>query len=417
MNSSACIPHKTKPWPTMPGQKFSDQNGRGPCASAHAGFSLVELMVAMVIGLLGIIVMMQLFSVFEGQKRTTTGGDDAISTGVISLDGLQRDLQKSGWGISAHRLIGCAASGLNVGIIPIPLAPVTIYPSAGLNVTIPTGFPAVPDPDPNTDVLLIVSGNGNGSVEGDVITLVVGSSYRVHTPTAFVTGDRVVAAPAVRTALPCNVNLSTVANNGVILTPVQVDFAFGAATDLLFNLGQRPTVRGYAVRGGNLTLCDFATIDCTIVGNWVPIAENVVSLRAQYGRDTTDVAPLPPARARMDGVVDLTDVWDQQIVDPVAFPVSTDASKNTVACAVLRNIAVRVVLVARSSQPERTLDWPARTLNVTPNPPLWIGSGGAPISLPSPDPTWPTWRDFRYKTFQTVVPLRNITSRGAVSEC
>ena len=52
-----------------------------------AGFSLVEVMVAMVIGLLGIIVMMQMFSVFEGQKRTTTGGDDANSSGAVSLYG------------------------------------------------------------------------------------------------------------------------------------------------------------------------------------------------------------------------------------------------------------------------------------------------------------------------------------------
>ena len=34
------------------------------------------------------------------------------------------------------------------------------------------------------------------------------------------------------------------------------------------------------------------------------------------------------------------------------------------------------------------------------------------FTLPSPDPSWPTWQDFRYKVFQTLVPLRNVTTQG-----
>ena len=51
-----------------------------PYSTMHrlsAGFSLVEIMIGMVIGMLGIIVMMQIFALSEGQKRTTTGGGDA----------------------------------------------------------------------------------------------------------------------------------------------------------------------------------------------------------------------------------------------------------------------------------------------------------------------------------------------------
>ena len=44
--------------------------------SRHAGFSLVELMVAVVIGLIGKLVMFQVFAVSEGQKRTTASGGD-----------------------------------------------------------------------------------------------------------------------------------------------------------------------------------------------------------------------------------------------------------------------------------------------------------------------------------------------------
>ena len=40
---------------------------------AMRGFSLVEIMVAMVIGLIAVIVIFQVFAVFERQKRTSTG--------------------------------------------------------------------------------------------------------------------------------------------------------------------------------------------------------------------------------------------------------------------------------------------------------------------------------------------------------
>ena len=49
-----------------------------------AGFSLVEIMVGLVIGMFSIIVMLQLFSLSEERKRTTTGGSDAMSEGDLS---------------------------------------------------------------------------------------------------------------------------------------------------------------------------------------------------------------------------------------------------------------------------------------------------------------------------------------------
>jgi type IV pilus assembly protein PilW len=41
-----------------------------------AGMSMVELMVAMVIGLLGVIVIFQVFALNEGVRRSTTSGSD-----------------------------------------------------------------------------------------------------------------------------------------------------------------------------------------------------------------------------------------------------------------------------------------------------------------------------------------------------
>ena len=49
------------------------------------GFSLVEILVGMVIGLFGIIIITQIFALAEGQKRTTTSGSDAQTNGNIAL--------------------------------------------------------------------------------------------------------------------------------------------------------------------------------------------------------------------------------------------------------------------------------------------------------------------------------------------
>ena len=400
------------------------QTPRKPRLALHAGFSLVEVMVAMVIGLLGIIVMMQVFSAVEKQKRTTTGGDDAINSGSIALYGVERDIRQSGWGINALPLIGCSVSGLAVGV-SIPLVPVTI------NSALITGQ------DDNTDTLLVISGNGNGTVEGDFIVSQGGDNFGVQTLKAFNPPDRVVATPSTRPA-PCSLASYTVApitGSTVALTTTITDPTV-MTNGKLYNLGANPFIRAYAIRNGTLTMCNYRTADCGAAANntdpaiWVPIANGVISLRAQYGRDT--------ATAAMDGIAD---VWDQAVAT-TATPVSTDGTKNTNACGLLRVSALRIALAARSNQPERTLDWPALTLHVTTpqtidvassttTPLPWAGSsqvaftinateaGNVQIVPASPDATatWPTWQDFRYKVFQTVVPLRNITSMGMVDGC
>jgi type IV pilus assembly protein PilW len=405
-------------WPRAPVEESINMACNTRRGGRAAGFSLVEVMVALVIGMLGIVVMMQMFSMFEGQKRTTTGGDDAINSGSLSLYGLQRDLQQAGWGTSAINIIGCNVSGLVAGGASIPFAPVTINPAG-----IPAG-------DTNTDTLLVVAGNGNGTVEGDVILSGAGTSYSVHTPTAFLLNDFVVAARQTRTAGACTLNATTIASvtsSTVTVSAAAASFTV-AASDRLFLLGANPVVRVYAIRNGSLTLCDWRVNDCGAAGNlgnaaiWTPLASNLVSLRAQYGRDT--------ATAGMDGVLD---VWSRTI-PTTAAPISTNAAKNMEACALARTLAVRVVLVARSSQPEKRLDGDLTgTAYVTPGAPLWAGNDSVAVAIDSaeagnvainlsqsifPVPTsWPMWQDFRYKVFQTIVPLRNITNQGVLEEC
>src|SRR5690606_9444250 len=100
----------------------------------------------------------------------------------------------------------------------------------------------------------------------------------------------------------------------------------------LFNLGRAPHIVAYAIRGGNLTVCDYLRNDCGLAADkdnaavWVPIGANIASLKARYGRDTS---------AARDGTVD---VFDQE----------TPAFQQDW----LRVRALRLALVARSAQYE-----------------------------------------------------------------
>ncbi|MEN9479754.1 MAG: hypothetical protein RLZZ298_1149 [Pseudomonadota bacterium] len=367
------------------------------------GFSLVELMVAMVIGLLSIIIMMQMLGKYEQQKRTTTSGDDSLSSGAIALSGLERDIRQAGLGFMSVQVIGCNITGLISGGAQFPLVPIMINPGGASWGD--TG-----------DTVLITSGNANGAGEGNLINSLPASAYDVQAPSMFVTGEKVFAAPENRLST-CLLDLQNVTDiqQSNIVVGTQYATMLGGR---LYSLGTKPSVTAYAVKNGNLAVCDHMANDCSTGGTWVPIADNVVSLQAQYGFDTN--VPL------MDGVID---VWDTTDASITSLGVPIGGPQYTNACQTLRMAAVRVALIARSSQPEKTPDWPNLNTHITPVAPTWLGSAASapsgapetltasPITVPVVSETWPTWQDFRYRVFETVIPLRNVTSQGVVSKC
>jgi type IV pilus assembly protein PilW len=378
-----------------------------------AGFGLVDILVGMFVAMLATLVVAQVFAVSEGQKRTITGGSDAQTVGSVALYGLERDIRQSGYGANATGLIGCDLQ-LRAGVILPALAPVTIN-----HASIPAG-------DANTDTLLVVYGNGNSPAEGDRITaqpLAAGSAaspdiYAVQTPASFAAGDRVVAAPRIRPS-PCGLALAQVASVGTgSAANVVVASGTGVANlagGVLYNLGPAPRVRAYAVRGGNLTVCDYLANDCGLAadtGNeavWVPIAAGIVSLRAQYGRDSS---------VPMDAAVDVYDAS----TPPLNVPAPSNPAL-TAQCGWARIPVLRLALVARSAQMEKeVVTTTARNSPAPANAPAWAGEAGSPIvaagAALGPDAAADEpWKHYRYKAFQTVVPVRNVAWLGVQAGC
>ena len=140
--------------------------------------------------------------------------------------------------------------------------------------------------------------------------------------------------------------------------------------------------RTYLVQNGNLVVRD-NNQPIVLDINPLVLVNGIVAIRAQYGRDTT----VPP-----DGFVDS---YDNNATAPTSLSTPAEiASRQT------EVVSIRLAVVARSGQQERenvspdpVILWSGGTLSTVP-----LGNGGA-LSLD---------RTYRYKVYQTIIPLRNV---------
>ncbi|RZL30387.1 MAG: hypothetical protein EOP35_23915, partial [Rubrivivax sp.] len=186
-------------------------------------------------------------------------------------------------------------------------------------------------------------------------------------------GDSVVATASSRST-PCVLTLTTLAA-APVGNAVSVSFGIaGAANGTLYNLGRTPRFVAYAVRSGSLTACDLQVQNCAVDApdNWTEVADNIVSLRAEYAINNSAIRNF--------------------IADSYGQTVPTAAFGAT--CSWSRVVGLRLVLVARSRQVEKeAVDAPA---------PTWSAGASTPITLKD------GWQNYRYKTFETTVPQRNL---------
>lgn len=336
------------------------------------GLSLIELLVGIVIGMLAIIIVMQTFRLSEGMRRTTNSNSDAQTVGSVAMSMLMVDLRQAGQGLGTANTLGCGFTLTN-GRTLTNLGPVVI------NAT------NVAAGDANTDTLLVIYGTGNGSPEGQRITGQTGSNeFNVTAPPAHKLNDYVVVTPESR-ASPCALVLDRV--NAVPTTTVMLTTgAAGMTNGVLYNLGQAVRVAAYRVSGRQLAMCDYMTQNCSSSdsSNWATIAEGVVSLRAQYAKDTS---------VTMDAAVD-ADGYNQ--TTPTTYCSGTAGWS--------RVMGLRLALVSRNGQFEKD--------EVTASVPSWTASADLPVVLSDSD-----WKHYRYKIFESTLSLRNMSWPGAISGC
>jgi type IV pilus assembly protein PilW len=368
----------------------------------QSGFTLVEILVGMVISLIGMVMMFQAMSSWEARKRSTSSGSDAQVSGSIGMFSLERDLKLAGYGFGNSAAMGCTVSAYDSGRVAPGLFTFTMAP-----VLITDGVGGAPD------TVAVLYGSGTTMSSAQTFSNLSTTAMKLNNRTGMQNGDLLIAADSGNTVCGLfevsgsanadglsidlgtgaytnyvnnqNVNAQT-ALGATALALLQAKFhnnsgtarfnnatAKGVGTSgAALNLGTSPRLNVWQITNGR-----FLTFTNTLVNQTtaIEVADGIVNLQAEYGVDTNNDGLI--AAGEWSAAVPA--VWTQ-----------------------LRSI--RVGVLARSQQFESTA--------VTPNAPTWAGGAFVMTNLDGTPDTNPgtanDWRRYRYRVYETVIPLRNM---------
>lgn len=117
-----------------------------PLVNRQSGLSLVELMVAMVIGLVISLAIFEVLQNFEGRKRTTTSINDVDQTGNFAIFALDKLIRSAGTGLvqGDGSLLGCTLTAAKGGAQVLPRAAALPAPFASVNTGTENEFQLFP---------------------------------------------------------------------------------------------------------------------------------------------------------------------------------------------------------------------------------------------------------------------------------
>jgi type IV pilus assembly protein PilW len=396
------------------------------------GFSLIELLVAMVIGLVVSVAITSVVIRTEGSKRSSTSVNDINQSGAYAAYVLDRIVRSAGSGFSQRwsEVYGCTLD-VNMGtthVLPIPAA----APATSAFTNLPLTLRLAPviigkgladkTGDVRGDVLIVMGGTAGvgespqsvkpGSVSASPANLRLENTLGYRTDDMLLLADATVGGGcmmqqvATRSASEYGQDLAlggtyyAAAGTGVNLTD------FGAST-LALQLGRDdanpPQFQAFGV-GANRTLMSYDLLQPQPGGTALPdasIADGVVEMRAVYGLDTTSTP---------DGILDS---W----LDPTAgsgYEASVLGDGSAASRVKLRRIvAVRIGMILRTSLQERA---PQTTASSSLGPEGFQQASGRVLTLFSDLPTAVQQTrtlgsgdlNYRFRTLEVTVPLRNV---------
>lgn len=396
------------------------------------GLTLIELMVALALGLVTTLIVAQVLINAEGQSRRTTSGTDAQINGATALYLLSQNIQSAGYGLIGHSGDrGCpitwagapnaSASG------PLRLTP--------FEIITPAAEAAKAVGERNIVIRTLSSGATDFSAPRKLrqTTLDASNGFAVSSTLGLQANTVMMAArrdwsgnsawclmftagnvnDATRQVTP---DAATLGANAASLTPPG---GFRDDMTSLSNLGIWPDIREYRLNTATNVL-EMRRFDRTTL-DWVTeeLARGIVRMVAYYGIDDNN-----------DGRVDRY----------------TQSSPNDGSAGWGRVVTVRLAIVARSERVERPEQVGGQVRYATSTPLTWVvGATGAANAIEGatpcsestneedggvvasvqqcvsielgPDPAPDNggvlaadpadWRNYRYKLFDTVIPLRN----------
>jgi len=366
------------------------------------GLSLVEILVGVAIGLIGIVAIFQAVAVWSKHTSTTSAGGDAQVAGTLALFNIERDLKQAGHGFAkaATPVLGCDvafADSATARVLTFGLRPVEIAASAA-------GAP---------DTITILYGDSSFYGAEGTFTDATATTKKLRRRAGFKRGDvAVVAVNAGASAATASCQLVEINQDndidgytvGHTADPYNSFYAGASAPQVtprfngasapfstsgtMYNLGPQPRLDLWAVQG-NRVLTRTDLIHGTTA---MQIADGVVNLKAEYGIDSDGDGTVAPAEWTATAPAD----WR-------------------------RLLAIRVAVLVRSRQYERNGDPAAsgvRAVTPTTANPYYFGDTAKKFRMTNLNSNVDTfddltadpnnWRFYRYRVYERVIPLRNM---------
>lgn len=356
--------------------------------SRQRGMSLIEMMIGVAIGLLGMLAVTQVFVNFNQHRKLVTSTMEAQGNGALAQFVISRDLTQSGYGLM-QVTPNCSTISWAVG----NAAAVAMQPTL---TTMPV---RLLDNGAQGDMIEVQYGKTLSAVPLTTVDFpqtAYSDSFDTIGVTGFSKGDLLVAQRDTACTLVQVTNLTgavagcsgdCVEHAQAVPSPTHSEYAGMAfnvaadpngavegwetliAGDLVVNLGVFSGKR-YSVVNNQLSLAQFPGYASN------PLVDRIIYLKAEYGLDTDG-----------DKAVD---TW-----------LGSDATGVTVTNAsfavgaVPRVLAIRFGVVAQGIQSDAGTS--NKKVEVLP-----AIAGGAAVSFDTPD------AKYSYRTYYTIVPLRNV---------
>ncbi|MDP9013122.1 MAG: PilW family protein [Pseudomonadota bacterium] len=387
----------------------------------HRGMTLVELLVAMVIGLGVTLAVASLLVTGENHKRTTTSTNDTEQTGAYAVHALDRALRSAGSAIAESADLGALGCRLNAAQIlprnsfPAPFA-ANFLPGTAANLRVaPLLIGANMSDNKTSDVLVVMGGSGAAggvprAINGpppDAKSLVLQSTVgffprdlvlvselnQPGIPDCLVEGVQALASTSTLTLGTTNGNpyyyYTAIGGNGLgtSLATMAADVTSSYVTPLgnakannvqfqLFGVGTDYTLYSYDLLQNQL-LVQGIGIDAA-----QPVADGVIQMNAIYGIVKKGVQ----SWANPNDVVD-------------GYDINSVMANSTTMKSI---IAVRVALVVRGEYYDKKSVSPAKLTIFNGLNDLNGNSLSQLVDLTGPG------QNYRYRVFEFTVPLRNM---------
>jgi len=365
---------------------------------SQKGFTLIEVMVGLVIGMLGTLIVAQAFTNNEARKRATTSTADAQANGGIALYMLERDAKAAGWGMTAtgNSYAGCTN--------------VYAYCDGSAGCGGATGALTGLDFAP----MLITDGGSNP----DTLTIQYFADPNVASalPSGSTTVRRKMPQPSseldVASAAVCSDGDLALVSSGAPLwncTLMKITQVQEESSKLQHN----PGAKGEYNPSGNFYTTNTwpkyevgANVSCFKAAVNGPVFRKVYSVKTatrELQRSDNSQDPVVTNELVMPEVIDLQAQYgvaaaNSQAISSWVDP-STTGWTNPAPANWRRVKAIRVALVTRISQYER----PAAGANCAATTALATSWGAiSTVNYPA------DWQCYRYRVFETVIPLRNV---------